>query len=160
MNTRLLFVFILMLLSTCQKDDEFNVEFVPGEYTGALAYFTSLNSGGVGINITDLSKADAYKTTISKIGSNYILSFDKSFRYTIPDISVEITSPMNSKLVAIKTIAGQAYSSSGELTTYPNEPPNYFSIDQYVHRVDCNLTLKSNDPDSIYFLHLALLRIY
>jgi len=159
MKTRYLVVFLIFLLPTCKKDDEFNAGLIPGEYTGAIAYFTSVDGGGPGFNDPDLSKSSDYKTTITKDGSHYVLSFDTSFIYTIPDINIEISS-FNSEIVNIYTEVGQAYSSSTALENYPGQPANYISIDKDIHRMDCHLTLRSNDPDSIYYLLFLLLRIY
>jgi len=163
LSTQLLIVCILSLTlfcSACKKDDEFNVELVSGEYTGSLTYWTSLSDGGVGNSRPDLSTGGDYKTTITKVGSNYILSFDKSFIYVLPDVSVEITRYINSEMAAIGTLGGQAYTSTSAVENVPNQPSNYFTIIKYPQRVDCNLSLRSNDPDSTYYLTLRLFRIY
>jgi hypothetical protein len=146
--------------SACKKDDEFNVELVSGEYTGSLTYWTAISDGGVGNSRPDLSKGSDYKTTITKVGSNYILSFDKSFIYLLPDISIEITRYINSEMAAIGTLVGQDYTSTSAVENVPNQPPNYFSISKYPQRIDCNISLRSNAPDSTYFLTLKLFRIY
>lgn len=159
MKTRYIVVLLIILLPTCKKDDEFNTGLIPGAYTGAIYYFSSVDGGGPGLNDPDLSKSADYKTTITKNGSNYVLSFDTSFIYKIPDINVKITS-FNSEIVNISTLDGQAYSSSNVLGNYRGYPANYFSIDKIIRRVDCQLTLRSNDPDSLYYLNFVLLRIY
>jgi hypothetical protein len=159
MKTRYLFILVIILLPTCKKDNEFDTGLIPGTYTGAIHYFPSVDGGEPGFNDPDLSKSGDYKTTITKYGSNFVLSFDTSFIYSIPDINVKISS-FSSEIVSIYTPQGQAYSSSGALENYPGQPANYISIDTYIHRVDCHLTLKSNDPDSIYYLNFVLLRIY
>lgn len=145
--------------SACKKDDEFNTELVAEEYTGSLDYFTSIDGGEVGNYMPDLSKSGDYKTTITKIGSNYILSFDKSFIYALPDISIDIKRFMNTETAVIGTLVGQAYSSS-TVGNNPSEPSNYFSILKYPQLARCNITLKSNDPDSIYYLSFRLTRNY
>ena len=150
---------LVILLTTCKKDDEFNTGLIPGTYTGAIYYFPSVDGGGPGFNDPDLSKSDDYIITITKNGSNYVFSFDTSFMYTVPDMNIEISS-FNSEIVSIYTQQGQAYSSSDALENYPGQPANYISITEYIHRVDCHLTLRSNDPDSIYYLNFILLRIY
>jgi hypothetical protein len=146
--------------SACKKDDEFNVELVSGEYTGSLTYWTALSDGGVGLSRPDLSTGSGYKTTITKVGSTYILSFDKSFIYALPDISVEISRYINSEIAAIGTLVGQTYSSTSAVEHVPNQPSNYFTISKYPQRIDCNLSLRSNDPDSTYYLTLKLFRLY
>lgn len=151
---------VTLSFSACKKDDVFNTELVAGEYTGRLTYWASLSDGGLGFSINELSKGGDYKTTITKIGSNYILSFDKSFIYVLPDISVEITRNINSEIVAIGTLAGQTYSSTSAVENVPNEPSNYFTINKYGQTVVCNLSLRSNDPDSTYYLSLKLYRNY
>lgn len=158
MNTRLWSAVLLLLLSTCQKDDEFNASVIPGEYTGTLNYFTSVQGGGVGDNVPDLSKSAGYKTVLTKVGSNYTLSFDKSFKYTIPDISLEFTSFFNYNTVMIRPVQGQDYSLSA--IQFHGTPANYISVDEGFRIVTCKLELKSNAPDSIYFLHLYLSRFY
>jgi len=158
-NLAVLCVLSLSLsFSSCKKDEEFNSVLIPGEYTGIMAYYTSINGGIVGTYIDSLSKYPEYKTTISKSGLNYILSFDKSFIYTLPDITVQITSIESSQQAIIKTLEGQVYSSSSIPAS--EYPPNYFYITKYPARIDCILTLKSNDPDSIYFLNFRLFRLY
>jgi len=158
MKTIQLVVLLIILLSACKKDNEFDKALIPGEYSGALYYFPSLSGGETGNNDPDLSKSTDYKTTITRNGSNFTVSFDTSFIYTIPDISFEITSIENSEIAIIRTQNGQAYSSSYELGYGQNH--NYIQIDKYIHRVDFRMTLKSNNPDSIYYLDLGLLRIY
>jgi hypothetical protein len=162
MNISKLLIVLLILFSTCKKDDEFNTEVIPGEYTGSVYYWQLIHNddGDHLINDPNLSSGMDYKTIITKDGSNYILSFDKSSIYTIPDISIKIISFINSDIASIKTLEGQAYSSSEATGKLPGYPANYFSIDKYIHRIDCNLTLGSKDPDSTYFLQFILLRIY
>jgi len=127
---------------------------------GYIDYFYSVDGGKTGYShVPDLSKSEDYKTTITKNGSTYVLSFDTSFIYTIPDINIEITS-FNSEFVNIYTQEGQAYSSSGALENVPGQPHNYFRIEKYFRLVSCHLTLRSNDPDSIYYLYFVLHRNY
>lgn len=97
---------------------------------------------------------------VKRVGSNFVLSFDQSFNYSIPDLTVEIASTKNPNVVAITTIPGQAFRSLNRENTYMNEPSNYFSSDEFIRRVDCNLTIRSNDPDSISSLTFIMLRIY
>lgn len=161
MRTLLIFTYLLILTAACQNndDDEFNREHIPGEYKGTLSYYDSPGWDVMGNSITELSKRDEYKTIIKKVGSNYVLSFDKSFVYSIPDITVEIFSVYDSELVGIRTLDGQAFSSVSK-SNFKDQPPNYFWITRYPQVAVCELTLKSNDPDSAYFLSLTLRRIY
>lgn len=160
MKVRLIFPILLFLLINCKKKEELLTDLMPGEYTGSLAYFTSVN-GGEGKYLSDSSISDNFKTTITKAGSKYILSFDKSYFFTIPDISVEVTVSVNDYLKGISTIAGQEFSSFNQVGgCYQNLPCNYFSFDKYVRRLDCVLTIKSNNPNNSFFLTFLLLRIY
>jgi hypothetical protein len=159
--TKLLLISILSIaltFSACKKDDKFNAELIPGEYTGSIIYWTSNNGSFTGNSIPDLCKSPDYKTTITKSGSNYILLFDKSFVYTPPDINIEITSFENSQKAKFKILDGQAYSSIDILRNSADH--NYFYITKYPSRLDCSLILKSNLPDSTYFLEFSLFRLY
>lgn len=155
----LCFLSTALSFSACKKDDKFNAELIPGKYTGSIIYWTSNNGSSNVSSIPDLCKGLDYKTTITKSGSNYILSFDKSFVYTLPDINIEITSFEDSQKANIKTLDGQVYSSSDKLYN-PYVDHNYFYITKYPSRLDCNLILKNNDPDSSYFLEFSLFRLF
>jgi len=162
MKIFLMITFLMIFTSACQNndDDEFNRKQIPGEYTGSLIYWHSLEEGGVSLNSSDPYKGYEFKTTIKRVGSNYVLSFDKSFIYKIPDITVEITQTKTADVYGITTLPGQAYNSAIKQHTYMNQPSNYFSISKYPQVVDCDLTLRSNDPDSTYFLAIRVFRIY
>ena len=161
MKARLLSIFILTILLSCQKNDkdEFNVELVAGEYTGNLIYWAPDINGEIGNSVTALTKLGGYKTIITKTGSTFNLSFDKSFIYTPPDMQVEIYTPLNATFVGITTSYGQVFSAS-LLPNYQNFPKNYFAIREDVHRAEYTLTVRSNNPDSIYFLTFSGIRIY
>lgn len=162
MKTLLIFTLLMFFLVACQNndDDEFNREHIAGEYTGSLTYWPSMEESGTFLSSTDPSKGDEFKTSVKKVGSNYIMSFDKSFLYKIPDITVEIAPTKNSDVYAITTLPGQAYNSIFGQNTYNNQPSNYFAISKYPQVVNCDLTLRSNDPDSTYRLQIVILRIY
>lgn len=163
LNSKIILVVILLLsiaTYSCKDDDEFNREHIPGEYTGNLIYWHTLEEGGAFLGSSDPSKGDEFKTTVKRVGSNYILSFDKSFIYKIPDITVEITQTNTADVYAITTLPGQVYNSAIKQHTYMNQPSNYFSISKYPQVVFCDLTLRSNDPDSTYFLEILIHRIY
>ena len=170
MNTRILFAVLIFLLSTCKGYDDiaFDPTLIPGEYTGWLSYYTSAQGGGTGDHVPDLSKSYEYKTIITKAGSNYTLLFDKSFKYTIPDLSIEITTVLDnsgiSKIAMIRPVAGQEYSLA-DISIHPltaNFPvnTNYINVSTINRIVFGYLELKSNDPDSVYFLHLHFGRSY
>jgi len=146
-----------LILSGCKKDDEINLELIPGEYIGTMSYFPSNNDGGVGYNIPELS-APEFKTTITKIGSDYNLSFDKSFKYSLPDIRVALIRNWNSEIVTIGTLAGQSYTTTSALDGYTNDPPSYFKTPKSTNAPECHLAIKSNDPDSIYYLLFTLFK--
>jgi hypothetical protein len=163
MNTRILFAVLILLLPTCKgyDDIEFDPSPIPGEYTGELQYFTSVQGGGLGDNLPDMSKSYGFNTTITKAGSNYTMSFDKSFKYIIPDLSIEITTvtyAWGSHIAMIRPVVGEEYSldirAPGTLTT------NYISVNTINRQVYGSVELKSNDPDSVYFLHLYFGRSY
>lgn len=143
----------------CQKEEEFNTEPLPGDYVGSLIYWTGNGINSFGSSVPEFSKLFEYKTTIRKSGSRYVLSFDKSFHYNIPDITVEISSNYNSDIVAIKTVDGQAYTSVVR-DYYLDYPNNFFQVNDFPGRVDCNLTVKSINPDSTSFLQFILIRTY
>ena len=167
MNTRILLAVLIVLLSTCKgfdghDDIEFDPSLIPGEYTGSMSYYGSKQGGGIGHKSPDLSKEDGYKTTITKAGSNYNMSFDKSFKYTIPDLSIEITSVTyvwGSHIATIKPLAGEEYSLDNPIPdVFAN---NYIKVNTISRvRIMDLLELKSNDPDSVYFLHLYFGRSY
>jgi len=146
-----------LILSGCKKDDAINLELIPGEYIGTMSYFPSNNDGGVGYNIPELS-APEFNTTITKVESDYNLSFDKSFKNPLPDIRVALIRNWNSEIVTIGTLAGQSYTSTSALDGYTSDPPSYFKIDKSSNAPECHLALKSNDPDSIYYLLFILYR--
>ena len=44
MNISKLLIVFLILFSTCKKDDEFNTEVIPGEYTGSVYYWQLIHN--------------------------------------------------------------------------------------------------------------------
>lgn len=74
----------------------------------------------------------------------------------LPDINLGITKEISSEIAEIGTQDGQAYAS----TTAVENERNYFFITKYPKWIDCNLLLRSNDPDSTYYLTLILYRLY
>lgn len=154
------FVLLSLVFSSCKNDDEFNLEHIPGEYTGSLTYWHSLEGDGVSLSSSDPTKGDEFITTIKRAGSNYVLSFDKSFIIKIPDITFEITPIKDSDSFTIITLPGQAYNSVITQKTYWGETSNYIWISKYPQVVNCNLSLRSNNPDSINFIEIRVLRIY
>ena len=137
MKTLLFFTFLTFLIVACQNndDDEFNREHIAGEYTGSLIYWHSMEESGTFLSSTDPTKGWEFKTSVQRVGSNYIMSFDKSFIYKIPDITVEITPTKNSDVYAITTLSGQAYNSLINQNTYNNQASNYFAISRYPQEI-------------------------
>ena len=161
MKNLLTIILLVIFTVACQNNnDDFNYEVILGEYKGTLSYFDSPGWDVMGNYITELSKWDEYKTTIKKVGSNYIMSFDTSFVYKIPDLTIEISPSKSPDVYGITTLFGQAYSAINKEYTYNNQPSNYFSVSKYPRVVNCDLTLRSNDPDSTYFIQMLIHRIY
>ena len=142
-----------ILLFACKKD-EFYRDNIPGTYIGQLVYYSSPDSGG------SIITSNLYQIKITRVGSNYVLSFDKSYKYQIPDLTVMIKSNYRENIFAIQTLEGQEYISSHIGGTYLDEPPNYFSVDKYPQVARCNITLKRSDPDSPYYLWFDVQRTF
>jgi hypothetical protein len=149
-----------LLLTTCEQDPGFNYDNIPGLYKGSLYYFTADGPDKVGVNVPNMSKTDTYRTTVTLDGDAYVMAFDEAFKYKVPDTRVEVFSITNGNTAGIRTTSGQTYSSSNAMNSFPGQPSNYFSDETHVRRVRCELTLKSNDPDSAYFLNFVLFREY
>jgi len=150
-------------LFTCEEiEDDFDFGVVPGDYEGSLTYFTANQGGGIDINLPELSKTTGYRVSIANVGTGHRLSFDKSFKYEVPDIDVvenEYYSKNSASIVSIRTIDGQPYTTV-VMQTYPGVPSSYFYVDEVLRNVKCILTLKSNNPDSVYYLDISVLRKY
>ena len=110
MRKLLIFCLLPIILTGCQNEEEFNIEFIPGEYTGNAFYSSSGESGGVPLISSDPAKGRVFKTMVQRVGSNFVLSFDQSFNYKIADITIEIASVKNTNSVSITTLPGQEYS--------------------------------------------------
>lgn len=155
------FLSVLLVLVACDQDPGFNFSLIPGEYKGSLYYFSADGPNGSVVHVPSMSKVDEFRTTIIADGGlDYTFSFDKNFKYTIPDVTVEAFSIVDGATVALKTATGQAYSSSADLNNAPGQVPNYITNDAHVSTMRLDLTLKSNDPDSAYYLNVVVRRTY
>ena len=153
-------VLVAVLLITCTPEPGFDHAVIPGTYKGSLYYFTSAGADKAGVNLPAMSKTSEFRTVVTFDGSQYLFSFDNSFKYQVPDVQIEVFSIVNGNTATIRTKSGQTYSSSSALNSAPGQPANYISDDTHARKVRCELTLKSNDPDSAYFLNFTLFRDY
>jgi hypothetical protein len=148
------------ILTTCSPEPGFDFSVIPGTYKGSLYYFTSAGADKPGVSVPAMSKTSEFRTVVTLDGSQYLFTFDNSFKYQVPETEVEVFSIFNGNTASIRTKSGQSYSSSSALNSTPGQPANYISDDTNSRKIRCELTLKSNDPDSAYFLNFTLFRDY
>lgn len=158
----LFFIILLMIFTAaCQNnEEEYDRELIIGEYTGELIYWNSIVGTGSNMISTDPSKGWEFKTTIKKAGTNYVLSFDQSFNYKIPDITVEINPTKTLNFYEITSLPGQSFYIPFNWNTYSNVTGNFLFIEKYPQVINCNFNLKSMHPDSTNFLDIRINRIY
>jgi len=157
-----------MAIYGCKEEEEFDIELIPGDYVGDLRYWNSWGETWSTFDNTDFPNRKEIILSVKKIGLNYILSFEKSFIKNfpeipeipeIPDLNIEITPTKSSNIYVITILPGQAYNSLIKEYTYNNLPSNYFDTSIPANKVLCDLTLKSNERDTIHFLHMTIHKI-
>jgi hypothetical protein len=146
-----------LLFFGCGPAETFDMALIPGTYTGSLYYFEA-DGSDIGDEVPALTTSGNYMATIARSGADYVITFDEDGKFDMPDLTVELFSIVDGRTGAIRTTGGQDFSSSTAGNTAPGQQPNYFGIDPDLGRVDCKLTLKSNDPDSVFFLRLSVVR--
>jgi hypothetical protein len=167
MRKLLIFCLLPIILTGCKNEEEFDIELIPGDYIGELRYWNARGGTWSTFNNSEPSKV----LSVNKIGSNYAISFDKSLINEIPgikeipDLTIEInpnkTAKGNSYGYVITTLPGQAFKIlNKEDIYYDNQPINLFVIETPIRTVFCDLTLRSNDKDSIRFLQMNIHKNY
>jgi hypothetical protein len=168
------FVFFIIVLSTfifsnCDKPpppqpviEELDISLIPGIYSGgSLLYYPPItNSIGAIVPdidfIEDLSSSGGdYQITVTKAGeSNYTISFDDSFIYSLPDFDINITETRRSDLGWIGVLYFRNIILINDEEYSPTKGVSIGSFSNYIPAIFIQLDIKSNDPDSIYFLSI------
>jgi hypothetical protein len=150
-------LFFGLLLSGCGTGESYDPSQIPGTFVGSLYYYEA-DGSDVGDEVESLTTMNTYTAMIARSGANYKITFDDNGKFDVPDITVELFSIVDGKTGAIRTTDGQDFSSSTAGNNAVGQHPNYIGIDPDLGRVDCKLTLKSNDADSVFFLRLSVVR--
>jgi hypothetical protein len=151
---KLISLLSVLFLASCEPDFDYSA--IPGQYIGTMYHYVP-GPGGAGWEVEEYGTGE-YDVNIASAGSGYVLSFDDDF-VELPDVTVNVVKETDDARVEISTPDGQAFSASTVL--HPNPPPsNYFSNKAALREAGIFLTLKANDPDSVYFLHFTAIRHY
>jgi hypothetical protein len=172
----LLTVFFVLTFFNCDKKPEpgFDLSLIPGTYYSCqISYHTpELFTGEIqpGTSIEDLSSING-TIIISNLEENkFSLSINPVLTYSIPDLDIT-TLPVSllNSAVGIKYLendpnyigysgfgAGKSY--MGYTGYYP--PYNHFEINESINEISFHFTIKSKNPDSLYFLDFWGSRLY
>jgi hypothetical protein len=160
--------FFILIFFGCDKPppepeiEELDISLIPGIYSGGnLWYFPPVtNSNGMIVPDIDFieelsSSGGDYQITVTKAGeSNYTIRFDNSFIYSLPDFDISITETRRSDLGMAGVLYFRNIILINDNEYSPTKGVSIGSFSDYTRGIFIQLNIKSNDPDSTYFLSI------